>query len=309
MSGLRKTFAVTEPVYCTSLTGPDPPDHRRGGRRELRGLAEEALAVRHGEQVRPERVDLGEQPRLGRGGDAEHRHDRGDPDRDPERREGGPELSRPQSDEGDPPEVGGPELARPRAARSSPSAAGLLVGDDPARGPGRDRPRALAPAGSPHACRATIQPVEHLDLPRKALGDLALVGDDDDRRPLGVQPFEQREDRLAVDAVEVPGRLVGEDDRRVAGERPGDRDTLALAARELGRPGAAAVREPDLRERLVRQLAPFARAPRRRRAARRRRCRARSRARRGRTAGRRSRSGRPQRRELAVRELPRRRGP
>ena len=39
----------------------------RRGERQLGRVAEEALAVRHGEQVRPELVDLGEEPRARRG--------------------------------------------------------------------------------------------------------------------------------------------------------------------------------------------------------------------------------------------------
>ncbi len=42
-----------------------------------------------------------------------------------------------------------------------------------------------------------------------------------------------REDLLGALAVEAAGRLVGEDERRVVGERPGDGDALALTAREL----------------------------------------------------------------------------
>ena len=37
--------------------------------------------------------------------------------------------------------------------------------------------------------------------------------------------------------VEVAGRLVGQHDRGLADQRPGDRDALALPARELGRTG------------------------------------------------------------------------
>ena len=48
--------------------------------------------------------------------------------------------------------------------------------------------------------------------------------------PAGVERLEQVEDRLAVDAVEVARRLVGEHDGGMADERPGDRDPLALTS-------------------------------------------------------------------------------
>ena len=50
----------------------------------------------------------------------------------------------------------------------------------------------------------------------------------------------ERQDLAAGRAVEVAGRLVGEDDRRSAGERAGDGDALLLATRQLAR----AVRQP-----------------------------------------------------------------
>ena len=60
--------------------------------------------------------------------------------------------------------------------------------------------------------------------------------------------------------VEVPGRLVGEDDRRPLGERPRDRDPLALAAGQLRRPVGEAVAEADALERGPRRVPPLAAA-------------------------------------------------
>jgi hypothetical protein len=62
------------------------------------------------------------------------------------------------------------------------------------------------------------------------------VGDHDDRRPVGVELVQQIEDGLAGRGVEVAGGLVGQDDRRVAGQRAGDRHPLPFPARQLGRP-------------------------------------------------------------------------
>ena len=49
-------------------------------------------------------------------------------------------------------------------------------------------------------------------------------------------------------AVEVPGRLVGEQERRIVRERARDRDALLFSARQLRRVVMAAFREPDLLE-------------------------------------------------------------
>ena len=73
-------------------------------------------------------------------------------------------------------------------------------------------------------------PVAHLD----RLVD--VVGDEDDRlADLGLQAQELVLQPLAVDRVDRPERLVHQHHRRVGGERAGDADALALAARQLRR--------------------------------------------------------------------------
>ena len=52
---------------------------------------------------------------------------------------------------------------------------------------------------------------------------------------LAVQAVENLHHLVAHLAVEVPGRLIGEEDAGAANDRAGDRDALLLAARELGR--------------------------------------------------------------------------
>src|SRR5918995_657848 len=74
---------------------------------------------------------------------------------------------------------------------------------------------------------------------------LAVVGDHQDRRAGPVGSIEQLHDPDGRVRVEVPGRLVANKQRRMVHHRPGDRDALLLAARELLRPGAHLVREPD----------------------------------------------------------------
>src|SRR6187551_2825054 len=64
-----------------------------------------------------------------------------------------------------------------------------------------------------------------------------------------VQQLEQLQDRLRRLAVEIAGRLVAHEQRRVRDERSGDRDTLLLATRKLSRLVLRAVREADELER------------------------------------------------------------
>ena len=65
------------------------------------------------------------------------------------------------------------------------------------------------------------------------LGDVGLVGDDDDGVALGVELVEEGHDLVAGLGVEVSGGLVGEDDGGVVDQGAGDGDALALAAGEL----------------------------------------------------------------------------
>ena len=71
----------------------DAGDHAGCGERELGGVAAEGLPVGDGEQVGAQLVDLGQQPGLGGGGEAEHGDDRGDADRDAERGQRGAQLA------------------------------------------------------------------------------------------------------------------------------------------------------------------------------------------------------------------------
>ena len=72
--------------------------------------------------------------------------------------------------------------------------------------------------------------------------DLRVVRDDEERAVLLLgQRAEHLEDLAADLRVEVRGRLVGEQDRRLARQGPGDRDALLLAAGEIARQEALAV--------------------------------------------------------------------
>jgi hypothetical protein len=95
--------------------------------------------------------------------------------------------------------------------------------------------------------------------PQHALGAAAerlVVRHQHDGRALGVQLVEQRADLVTGAAVEVAGRLVGEQQARRGDERAGDRRPLRLAARQLGGPVIGAVNEAHALERAQRARAP-----------------------------------------------------
>ena len=77
--------------------------------------------------------------------------------------------------------------------------------------------------------------VAHRDPARQRRGQLAIVGDDQDRSTFGMQLAEQVHHGSAGSRVEVAGRLVGQHDRRAVDDRPGDGDALTLATRHLAR--------------------------------------------------------------------------
>src|SRR4051812_4163718 len=79
------------------------------------------------------------------------------------------------------------------------------------------------------------QAVTEADRAPRPRRDVLLVGDDHDRPAGFVEVLEDVEHLRRGVRVEVAGRLVGEDDRRVGDDRAGDRDPLLLAAGELGR--------------------------------------------------------------------------
>ena len=74
--------------------------------------------------------------------------------------------------------------------------------------------------------------------------------DDEDRLLLAVQVEQQLADGLGGVAVEVAGRLVGQQQDRLVDQRPGDGHALPLAAGQLGR----AVVEPAGQADAVEQL-------------------------------------------------------
>ena len=76
------------------------------------------------------------------------------------------------------------------------------------------------------------------------------MGDHQDRRAAAVDPVEELHDPDGRVGVEVAGRLVADEQRRVVDERARDRDALLLAAGELVGQRVRLVREADHREHL-----------------------------------------------------------
>ncbi len=92
--------------------------------------------------------------------------------------------------------------------------------------------------------------LEHHD-PRGEQGVVHEVRDVHDRDAALVQPVRDPLDRVASAVIEHGGRLIQKQDLGLHGERPGDRDALALPAREIGRVGLRELPHADGLERGV----------------------------------------------------------
>ena len=89
-------------------------------------------------------------------------------------------------------------------------------------------------------------------------GDVSVVRDQQDGLPIIVQPAQQLDHLMAALRVQRAGRLVGEQQRRLVGQGPGDGQPLALAAGQHARRGVGLV--PDAQQ--VEQVAgPGLRGP------------------------------------------------
>ncbi len=120
------------------------------------------------------------------------------------------------------------------------------------------------PRSPARRCAATApvvddQAVAEHHRPLGVLRDVRFVGDQHDRLAVVVEPLEHRHDLLGGLRVEVPGRLVGQDQLGIVDERPRDRDALLLAARELARVVVLAPGEADDLEAPARLLLALAR--------------------------------------------------
>jgi hypothetical protein len=77
-------------------------------------------------------------------------------------------------------------------------------------------------------------PVTQGEAPVSGRGGIEVVGDEEHGRLSFMGDLlKEMHDVLAACAVQVPGRLIGENESRFSGECPCDRDSLALASREV----------------------------------------------------------------------------
>src|SRR5262245_36257185 len=153
------------------------------------------------------------------------------------------------------------KITAPRPSPSTPAAsavkAGVLARPETAALSSSRSARILTPSARGCATlrqvdqRALVDDatVEQLYLAVRVVGVAWIVRDHADRRTLAMQLAQQVHDRFTVARVEVPGRFVGEQDRRAPRERAGDCDALLLAARELRRVMVDAVGHADALER------------------------------------------------------------
>src|SRR5580658_3176408 len=101
-------------------------------------------------------------------------------------------------------------------------------------------------------------PVADRDRPVRAARHRSIVGDHHDREAGRVQLVEQGHERGRVPRVQVPGRLVAQQQARPVHQRPRDRDALALPAGQGGGQRVEPVSQPDRVERVDRRPGPAA---------------------------------------------------
>ena len=94
--------------------------------------------------------------------------------------------------------------------------------------------------------------VAHHERPAGARRDRLVVRDDDHGRAVVLDAIEQLGNLLAGRAIQLAGRLVGQQKHGPVGERAGDRDPLHFAAGELRRKMVRAMREADVLQQLGR---------------------------------------------------------
>jgi len=88
--------------------------------------------------------------------------------------------------------------------------------------------------------------VSHADDALGRGGDLRAVGDDDEGQALLLtEVVEELEDLVLAPAIEITGRLVGQEDFRVIDQRPRDGDALLLPSGKLRRQTMLSSSETD----------------------------------------------------------------
>src|SRR5258706_5389242 len=99
--------------------------------------------------------------------------------------------------------------------------------------------------------------VEQVDAALGVPGVARIVRHHAEGGAASVQLAQELHHGLAALRSEVAGRLVGQEDQRIAGDGAGHGDTLLLPARELARQVSRAMRHADPLQRLVHPLAPL----------------------------------------------------
>src|SRR5438105_13893740 len=89
------------------------------------------------------------------------------------------------------------------------------------------------------------QAVAHCHDALRVLRDVRFVRDQDDCLSFIIQLLKDAHDFFRGSRVEVPGRFVGEKNRRIGDQRPGDGDALLLSAGKLRRIVILATAEAD----------------------------------------------------------------
>ena len=111
----------------------------------------------------------------------------------------------------------------------------------------------VAPArpSAPRTRFALQRAVAQLDDHVRGVGDPGVVGGHDDRRAQPRQRRGQAEQFVGGAGVELPGRLVRDDQGRATDDRLGERQALLLAARQLVGAVVAPVDEPEQVQQVV----------------------------------------------------------
>jgi len=90
--------------------------------------------------------------------------------------------------------------------------------------------------------------IEQVDHPVGHAGHPGVVGHQQDRLALVMGTLQQPQHVPGVGAVQVAGGLIGQQQARLVGQRPGQRDPLLFPAGEPGRGGVRLLRQAQLAE-------------------------------------------------------------
>ena len=97
-----------------------------------------------------------------------------------------------------------------------------------------------------------------MNLSPRGTRQVLIVRDDDDRRSIGIESLEQRDDLRPRLRIQLTRWFVREKKHRPVGERTGDRDALLLPTGQLRRAMTLAIAEPDVLEKFRRPFEPRA---------------------------------------------------